>query len=225
MTASEKKKLIELLKKLDAKNDNHWTMEGLPQLNILTFLNNGVTVSREQLTEAAPEFNRASYTAYLEKATPPSPPSQEGVTNATQAAPGVGAGIGNADVGTQQPEVEIGANDGKTVLEAVAEAFDRAEQTVLELERIQAEVGKELTDARLERDRLHDERLKLIPVESNQNVIQNYLASQKRILAERARMQGVLSSTGVDLRGLAKLTQRAPIDVAMMSRPRSIQKR
>ena len=225
MKATEKNKLIELLTKLDAKNDNHWTMEGLPQLNVLTFLNSGVTVSREQITEAAPDFNRTSYIAYLEKATPPSPPSQEGATNGTQATPGVGAGTGNADVGAKQPKVEAGADDGKTVLEAMAEAFDHAEQTVLELERIQKEVGKELTEARLERDRLHDERLKLIPVESNQNVIQAYLASQKRILAERARMQGVLSSTGVDLRGLAKLTQRAPIDVAMMSRPRSIQKR
>lgn len=55
-----KEKIIETLLKLDPKNDNQWTQEGLPKVDVLKFLSGGETWTREQITEAAPGFTRSN---------------------------------------------------------------------------------------------------------------------------------------------------------------------
>lgn len=52
-----KQKIVDALKKLDPKNDNQWTQDGLPKLDALKFIL-GESVSREQLAEVAPDFTR-----------------------------------------------------------------------------------------------------------------------------------------------------------------------
>lgn len=56
-------KLLEALGKLDPTNDNHWTAEGLPRLETVRMLAGDQTVSREAITQVAPEFNRATAAA------------------------------------------------------------------------------------------------------------------------------------------------------------------
>lgn len=55
-----KEKIVETLLKLDPKNDNQWTQEGLPKVDVLKFLSGGETWTREQITEAAPGFTRSN---------------------------------------------------------------------------------------------------------------------------------------------------------------------
>lgn len=55
-----KEKIVETLLKLDPKNDNQWTQEGLPKVDVLKFLSGGETWIREQITEAAPGFTRSN---------------------------------------------------------------------------------------------------------------------------------------------------------------------
>lgn len=55
-----KDKIVEALQKLDTANDNQWTQEGLPKIEILKFLMGGEVITREQINEAAPGFTRAN---------------------------------------------------------------------------------------------------------------------------------------------------------------------
>jgi len=51
--------LNEALAKLDPANDEHWTAEGLPRTDALAKLL-GRTISRKEISEAAPELSRSS---------------------------------------------------------------------------------------------------------------------------------------------------------------------
>ena len=55
-----KEKIIETLLKLDKTNDNQWTQDGLPKVDVLKFLSGGETWTREQISEAAPGFTRSN---------------------------------------------------------------------------------------------------------------------------------------------------------------------
>ena len=55
-----KEKIIETLLKLDTTNDNQWTQDGLPKVDVLTFLSGGETWTRDQISEAAPGFTSSN---------------------------------------------------------------------------------------------------------------------------------------------------------------------
>lgn len=55
-----KEKIIEALKKLDPTADSQWTKEGEVNLVAFKFMLGGEAVTREQIEEAAPGFNRAN---------------------------------------------------------------------------------------------------------------------------------------------------------------------
>lgn len=55
-----KEKIIETLLKLDKTNDNQWTQDGLPKVDVLKFLSGGETWTRDQISEAAPGFTRSN---------------------------------------------------------------------------------------------------------------------------------------------------------------------
>lgn len=61
------KKIREALLKLDSANEEHWTTEGLPRLDVMKDLV-GEAVSRADITGAAKSFSRSNAT--LEEATP-----------------------------------------------------------------------------------------------------------------------------------------------------------
>lgn len=52
-------KILAALKKLDPKNDNQWTSDGLPKLESLKF-HVGDSVTREQVNAVAPSFTRSN---------------------------------------------------------------------------------------------------------------------------------------------------------------------
>lgn len=51
-------KIKEALGKLDINNDEHWTTEGLPRLDVMKDLLNGEAVSRAEITAAVKGFSR-----------------------------------------------------------------------------------------------------------------------------------------------------------------------
>lgn len=53
--------ILEVLKLLDPKNDEQWTADGLPKVDVVAELV-GSEVTRTQITDALPDFNRASET-------------------------------------------------------------------------------------------------------------------------------------------------------------------
>lgn len=50
--------IINALQQLDPNNDEHWTQEGLPRLDVLKQLTGIQELTRQAVTNAAPEFNR-----------------------------------------------------------------------------------------------------------------------------------------------------------------------
>lgn len=51
-------KILKALDELKIDNDNHWTAEGLPRLETVRFLAGDQSISRDDITKAAPEFSR-----------------------------------------------------------------------------------------------------------------------------------------------------------------------
>ena len=65
-------KILDAVKQLDAKNDNHWTADGLPRLETVRMLASDTSLSREQVNDAAKDYNRAAAIAAVSE--PPAPP-------------------------------------------------------------------------------------------------------------------------------------------------------
>lgn len=61
---ADKAKIAELLQKLDASNENHWTADGSPRLETVKFNNGGEAVSREDIDEHFKDFNKANASDY-----------------------------------------------------------------------------------------------------------------------------------------------------------------
>lgn len=61
-----KEKIVEALKTLNTSADAQWTQDGLVALNAFKFAMGGESVTREQLEEAAPGFNRSNAGTYFQ---------------------------------------------------------------------------------------------------------------------------------------------------------------
>lgn len=86
-----KEVILAALAKLDPAVDSHWTADGLVNLNSFKFIAGGVSVTREQLEEAAPGFTRTNPVAGELEALPSDP---------TQALPAAGTDEGASDTDT-----------------------------------------------------------------------------------------------------------------------------
>ena len=67
--------ILEALNQLDATNDEHWTQEGLPKLDVVSAILDQ-EVKRKEVTDAAPDFNREAKAAADADNTPPEPPAE-----------------------------------------------------------------------------------------------------------------------------------------------------
>ncbi len=86
-----KEVILAALAKLDPAVDSHWTADGLVNLNSFKFIAGGVSVTREQLEEAAPGFTRTNPVAGELEAQPSDP---------TQDLPAAGTDEGASDTDT-----------------------------------------------------------------------------------------------------------------------------
>lgn len=57
--------IVEALHTLDPKLATHWTGEGLPRIDVVSGIV-GQTLTRKDISAAAPDFNRDTHRAYLE---------------------------------------------------------------------------------------------------------------------------------------------------------------
>ncbi len=71
----------EALAKLDSADDNHWTNDGMPRMDVLQKLTESPDLSRTEVTNAAPDFSRASVIA----AEAPAPSTEEDNVEASAA--------------------------------------------------------------------------------------------------------------------------------------------
>lgn len=68
-------KITEALRGLDQTNDNHWTATGQPRLETVRMLAGDQSISRDDVDNAAKDFNRQSASSATAPETPPAPPA------------------------------------------------------------------------------------------------------------------------------------------------------
>jgi hypothetical protein len=57
-------KILDAVRQLDTKNDNHWTADGLPRIETVKMLAGDSSLTRESLEKSAPGFNRTNASEY-----------------------------------------------------------------------------------------------------------------------------------------------------------------
>lgn len=203
-------KIQDALKKFDPTNDNHWTMDGLAKLDTLKMFAGG-SVTREELEVAAPGFSRSALTEYLKNA-----PAEASNVESAQ-----GSGDGSAESVVAEPDTtDVGPANREAEKQALAEEIARADEAVLEFQRLHVEAGKKLSDAVKAADDLRDRLAADFPSDDNQTTIRNYLESQKRILETRGAAMQAVRDSGISLAALNKVIQGSPIDVTLRGRRR-----
>ena len=173
------------LLKLDVKNDDHWTGDGLPRVDKL-----GISgLKRGDVTAAAPQFTRDNFTLEIKSGdetqdpakaetpqTPPNPPSEQDLeTNLSD------------DLITDSPELA----------EAKAK-FAKATEDLHAAEDAAHKAHKDLDEKRRVADGLAAKVEALTPKEQGTNNIRHYLETQKQIRAQRAEQHAqYLKSMGM----------------------------
>lgn len=208
-------KIADALTKLDPNNDNHWTQDGLPRLDTIKILASDPTLTRDQVTAAAPDFNRTAALVAtggppVAPATTPAAPATENVPPpAPVAAEGdvQGAGAEEFPQLTQDPIAEA-ATDSETYRAQLDEAMLNLNDALAE----QDAAARRVHDVQNEVGRL--EGLLENLSKTIENPIMAYLAQQQKNLEDRADRMKAIKESGLDLTGLQR-SLKAPIDAAM----------
>lgn len=181
-------KITDALAKLDPKNDNHWTSDGLPRIDTVKMLAGDPTLTRESITAEMPNFSRQTAGA----AAPVVAAASTGVA-ATTAVAGK-----RKDYSALQEEAQVALQDAIT-------ARDEAQALVYEKQNA-------LDDIINERHAAGETEHPMTAIsgylQSQQGVLQER-ARRHAVLVE----SGVTLS---DIQAL--IPQKAPLDVALASK-------
>lgn len=227
--------ILEALQSLDPLDDDQWTADGSPKVDVVNALVEGETVDRKAIQTAAPQFTRQNPTVELPV---PNSPSGEDETSGDDAADEtVDQDVVNSDEspeGETDVPAEEGPNEAEIALQAYLDGDVMGHQSFLAwlkqqdsgiLIPLEEIVAGQLEEAHAAIRRAENVagHLKLslgyvrtavkanIPDMSNQKAIQTYIAAQ-------AENRGVKKETakqmlaGVDI---SKLDYRSPVDRAM----------
>lgn len=206
--AKTNEEILEALLGLSPGNDEHWTADGLPRLDAVENLL-GASVTRKQLTNAAPDFNRAMAQSVVDEATSQGDTEPSDTDKAQpDADPQSPEGQGETDMATADasgpddfdPLAEGPGDEEAELDEAVQEAQDRVStiQQALEQGKLAlAEAEQALTDA-------VNAKNSAFPPLSAAEAIQQFQRSEHE---KRAAARGVVLGSGV-----------SPIDAALKAR-------
>lgn len=210
---TDTKKLAAALSQLDSSNPNHWTAEGLPRLDTLKMLAGDPSLTREQVTAAAPGYTRENRVVNIEgdpaaappaapTPVPPAPPASVTTQGGDDGADDAHAGGAVAQDGAD-PAAGQGAAPEESELAGAQRALDEA------LAR-EAEAKRAVAQATATLDRLLEADAKSRPATSGADAVQGYLKSQQA--AREARGARLLELKGIPLKDI--LPKPAPIDAA-----------
>jgi hypothetical protein len=184
--------LKDAMLKLDPSNDKHWTDDGLPRLETLSVLIGDPTLTREKINSESAIFCRSNLSfEVLEKA----PEKFEGL-----------------------PELEK-----SEIIEDSKEVSDeeKLHSLKLQLDSLYKErdlLSKKISNLELDADKLLTKIDSKISKNSGGSTVQDYLASQRKVLETRASVQALVIESGVNLAELQKAISPAPIDAARKRR-------
>lgn len=203
------------LMKLDVKNDNHWTAEGQPKVEAVRFLAGDQSLSREDITKAAPDFSRTNPS--LE------PVEKQGITATPIVKDVVNGENGDASADTIQGLVNSLAQTQQEGEEpSLATQLARARRRLESAKEDKAESDAFHREAEAEVDRLIEAGAANLESDSFAASLTLYHASQAKIREERARRLQAIKTSGVSLKDL--LPSKAPIETAIATSVRAAQK-
>lgn len=217
----------EALAKLDTSNENQWTGEGLPRIDTIKFLAGGMTVTREDISRAAPNFTRENPTLETTTAAAAAPlatATDTGTGASEQTAPaGVAAAL-PADTSTQ------GEHNGDAegpYLEEIDSSAPLEKQLALAQERLaqlqQAKVRFDAiyAEAVQQHDAIADAIHERDNAESSGSAVRDYLDSQMRERDAKAAKMRAIAESGLDIKMIRELVPQASLlDQKLGSRKR-----
>jgi len=225
--------IIKALPQLDAKNDDHWTSDGLPRLDVLAKLMKVSNVKRGDVTEAAPNFTKDNPTLAAPEAqggesttgqgadASPTPQADEAKEGAEGEQSGDDAQAADADDATDpahdvenhddeaQDDEELGYEPGE---------IDEAEAAVLEAKAKLEEAQSAANDAKAVVDKVQAEHDRLVELRDSQKRphqdMEDRMVFIRRQHEQRAARAGLAAEAlkGIDL---SKLDPRSPLDRSM----------
>lgn len=198
--------IVAALKALDPANDDHWTSDGLPRLGALP-----AGLSRKEVTDALPGFNRAAAQAAAENAQK-EPEAPEGAADPQGANPDAP----DAEDGDEE-DAEDGLSDADDGLDRLVAEAEEADAEVKAAEEAMEAAKAALAKKVAERDAILEAKAALEPPHHVKVMtdIQEYLAAQQ---ADREQRFGLRAAAIQAIGGPqnAKLLQpKSPLDASM----------
>jgi hypothetical protein len=208
-------KLVAALSQLDSGNTNHWTAEGLPRLDTLKMLAGDPSLTREQVTAAAPGYTRenrvVNLAAEVAAAVPPAAtkPADPPAAPASVTNEGGDNGADDALAGgaASQEVAPSAAGQGAAPEEG---ELAGAQRVLAEALAAEEEAKRAVAKATATLDRLLEADAKSRPAVSSFAPVEGYLKSQQA--AREARGARMLELKGIPLKDI--LPKPAPIDAA-----------
>lgn len=213
--AKTNEEILEALLGLSPGNDEHWTTDGLPRLDAVENLL-GASVTRKQLTNAAPEFTRGVAQSVVDEARDEETagptddeddPLGDGAASADPQSPGSvqppEGDASNADEGNDFEATETDPDERKAALDAKIEQLEN-EIIDFDANMAKARAYREGLEERV--TRLRDMRQQEFPPMSAAEAIQAY---QRRELEKRA-----------EARGASAALTKSPLDMSLTARRR-----
>lgn len=195
----------EALAQLDVLDDDQWTTDGLPRVEVVEKIL-GRSTSRADITNADPGFNRSTATSQPETSQSLDPEPQETPDAEEAKEEKVEVSMDPFDLKEAQLQTEI--EDLSLLASEKIRELNALKKQVAELSAIQNR--KVLALERMRR---------LRPGRRDANTIGAYLAQAAKTREERAQRAMAFIAGGTNIKDvLAQLSIKAPIDVAMNKR-------
>lgn len=174
-------KILTALKSLDHKNDDHWTADGQPRLDVLKAAAGDQSVTREAVVAAAPAFNRAAAAAGTAPAAPAAPAATVGAPGASTAPPPPPAPV------VAPPPVAAPAKGDPVAIAMAQDKLVDAQDALGEMDKWIAGAQEE-RKVRLGKVEAAQQALDAVQlVQTNGDAIQAYLTQQRANLVERGK--------------------------------------
>lgn len=213
----DKNKLIKALQQLDANDDNHWTADGSPRIDVLKELIGTPTLSRAEVDIVAPGFNRAAaangqYPQFQDtpETAPESPTAPETPPQDTTPQP------------APEKPAEKPPESKETVDKETYEAeVNRLKGEIQEIDGKLAELAEQRTKLQAELHDVVSEMNLAYPPPGTQEVIMNYIAAQNEARARQLERQNRLKElqlTPKDVELLLSVFKPSALDAAMAYR-------
>lgn len=179
-------KIREALAKLDTQNDDHWTAEGLPRLDVMKDMV-GEAVSRADITNAAKGFTRKTPNLEIEK------PESTGTGEAVDAQATTPTEAQDVQApATQDKDQEGEGGDGEEDLEPL-EGDEAVEQELKDATANYHDAQKRLRKAQADMDVVTQRRTREAAKVSDSHTIKAYQKSQNEQRQRQAQRQRLMA--------------------------------